>query len=56
MIDIVIIGLLVVILIFVIISVFKNINEANITERLGKLEVNMMKEMGDFKSDLRRFY
>ena len=54
MIDIVIIGLLVVILIFVIISVFKNINEANITERLGKLEVNMMKEMGDFKSDLSR--
>ena len=52
MIDIVIIGLLVVILIFVIISVFKNINESNITERLGKLEVSMTKEMGDFKSDL----
>ncbi len=54
MIDIIIIGLLVVILIFVIISVFKNINESNITERLGKLEVSMMKEMGDFKSDLSR--
>ena len=52
MIDIVIIGLLVIILIFVIISVFKNINESNITERLGKLEVSMTKEMGDFKSDL----
>ena len=30
----------------------KNINEAKITERLGKLEVNMIKEMSDFKSDL----
>ena len=54
MMDIIIIGLLVVILIFVVISLFKNINESNITERLGKLEVSMMKEMGDFKSDLSR--
>ncbi len=52
--DIIIIGLLVFILIFVVISLFKNINESNITERLGKLEVSMMKEMGDFKSDLSR--
>lgn len=50
----VIIGILIVILILVVISLFKNINESNITERLGKLEVNMMKEMGDFKSDLSR--
>ena len=34
--------------------IFKNINESNITERLGRLEVNLMKEMGDFKSDLSR--
>ena len=33
-------------------DLFKNINESNITERLGKLEVSMMKEMGDFKNDL----
>ena len=52
--DYVILGLLVVILIFVVISLFKNINESNITERLGRLEVNMMKEMGDFKNDLSR--
>ncbi len=52
--DYVIIGILVVILILVIISLFKNINESNITERLGRLEVNMMKEMGDFKNDLSR--
>lgn len=52
--DYIIIGLLIVILILVVISLFKNINESNITERLGRLEVNMMKEMGDFKSDLSR--
>ena len=43
-----------IILILVVVSLFKNINESNITERLGRLEVNMMKEMGDFKSDLSR--
>lgn len=52
--DYIIIGLLVVILVLVVISLFKNINESNITERLGRLEVNMMKEMGDFKNDLSR--
>lgn len=50
--DYIIVGLLVVILVLVVISLFKNINESNITERLGRLEVNMMKEMGDFKNDL----
>lgn len=52
--DYVILGILVIILILVVISLFKNINESNITERLGKLEVSMMKEMGDFKNDLSR--
>ncbi len=52
--DYIIIGLLVVILVLVVVSLFKNINESNITERLGRLEVNMMKELGDFKSDLTR--
>ena len=50
--DYIIVGLLVVILVLVVISLFKNINESNITERLGRLVVNMMKEMGDFKNDL----
>ena len=50
--DYVILVLLIVILILVVVSLFKNINESNITERLGRLEVNMMKEMGDFKNDL----
>ncbi len=46
----VIIGLLVLIIILVIFSISKNINESNITERLGKLETNLIKELGEFKS------
>ena len=46
--------LLVINIILGVISLFKNINESNITERLGKLEVSLMKEMGDFKNDLSR--
>ena len=52
--DYIIIGLLVVNLILIVVSLLKNINESNITERLGKLEVAMMKEMGNFKNDLSR--
>lgn len=37
-----------------VISIYKNINESHITERLGKLELSMTKEMGDFKNDLNR--
>ncbi len=50
----IIIGLLVINLIIAVISLFKNINESNITERLGKLEISMIKEMGEFKTDLSR--
>ena len=50
--DYIIIGILIVIVILVTISLFKNINEARITERLGKLEINMIKELGDFKDNL----
>lgn len=46
----IIIGLLVLIVILVIFSITKNINESNITERLGKLETSMIKELGEFKS------
>ena len=45
----IIIGLLVLIVVLVIFSISKNINESNITERLGKLETNMIKELGEFK-------
>lgn len=47
----VIIGLLVLIVILVTISLFKNINESNITERLGRFETNITKEIGNFKVD-----
>lgn len=46
----IIIGLLVVILIIGILSLSKNINESHITERLGKLETSVVKEIGEFKS------
>lgn len=50
----IIIFLLVLIIILNIISLTKNINESNITERLGKLETNMIKEISDFKDKLSR--
>ena len=48
----VIIGLLVVIIILNVITLFKNINESNITERLGKLETSFVREIGTFKNDM----
>ena len=50
----IIIGILIVILILVVISLFKNINEGKITERLGNFETNVTRELGDFKSDISR--
>lgn len=50
----IIIGLLVILLILVTVSLFKNINEGNITERLGKLENSITKELGEFKTDINR--
>lgn len=50
----IIIGLLVLLVILVTISLFKNINEGNITERLGRFETNITKEIGDFKNDFSR--
>lgn len=47
----VIVGLLVVVLIVSIISLTKNVNESNITERLGRLENSMIREISEFKSD-----
>ena len=41
MLDYIIIGVLIVILVLVIVSLFKNINEGKITERLGNLENNV---------------
>ena len=48
----VIIGLLIIILIITVISLSKNINEAHITERLGKLETEVIRNLRYFKSEL----
>ena len=50
--DYIILLLLIILIILVIISISKNINESNITERLGKLEVNTIKELSEFKNSL----
>ena len=47
----IIIGILVLLVVLVTISLFKNINEGNITERLGKLENNVTRDLYDFKND-----
>ena len=52
--DYIIIVLLIVLIILGVISLMKNINEAHITERIGKLETNVVKELSDFKSDFSR--
>ena len=41
--DLLIIILLVILIILAVVSLMKNINEAHITDRLGSLEVNMIK-------------
>lgn len=43
---------IIIIIILTIISLFKNINEARITERLGKLETTTIKEISNFKIDM----
>lgn len=52
--DYIIIGLLILIVILVIISILKNINESKITDRLGKLETSTIKELGDFQTNIVR--
>ncbi len=49
----IIVVFLVIILILVIIGLFKGVNESNITERLGKLEMGVIKELGEFKGSLK---
>lgn len=52
MIDYIIIGGIIIIIILVIIAISKNVNEANITERLGKLEIGTIKELSNFKENI----
>ncbi len=53
-----IISMLGIIIILLLINMFKKSNEAEITERLGKLELGLVKEIGEFKAsftnDLRK--
>ena len=50
MIDYIIIGLLIVLIILVIILLLKGNN--NLIEKLGKLELNTVKELSSFRNDL----
>ena len=50
--DYIIIVGIVVIIVLVIISIIKNVNESNITERLGKLETTTIKELSEFRMSL----
>ena len=43
---------IIIIIILIIIAIMKNVNESNITERLGKLETNTIKELASFKIDM----
>lgn len=52
MIEYFILGGIVPIVILLIIAIKKNINESNITERLGKLETTTIKEISNFKIDM----
>ena len=52
MIDYIIIALIVILIILVLIALKKNVNEAQITERLGKLEVTTIKELSDYRLEL----
>mgnify|MGYP004526641307 CR=1 FL=1 len=48
----IILGILIVIIVLIIILLFKGVNEANIIEKIGKIETNVVKELSDFKSGL----
>lgn len=48
----IVVGILIVILMLVLILLFKNGNESNITERLGKLETTTVKELGEFQNNI----
>ena len=52
MIDYIILAGIVIIIVLVIIAIIKNVNEAKITERLGKLETNTVKELSNFEIEL----
>ena len=50
--EVIIIVLLVIVIVLNVLSLIKNINESNITERLGKMETTVIKELGEFKINI----
>ena len=50
----IILALLLVILVLLVIIIFKNNNNSQTEEKINKLEVSMIKEIGDFKTDFSR--
>ena len=54
MIDFIIIILLIIVIILVIVAISKNVNEGKITERLGNLETNTVRELSSFQIDIMR--
>lgn len=48
---IILIGIIIIIILCTV-AIMKNVNESNITERLGKLETNTVKELSNFKLDM----
>lgn len=49
-----IITLLIIILMILMVLLFKNTKERIITERMGKLEIDLIRELGNFKNDIYR--
>ena len=52
MIDYIIISLLIIVIILLIFVLIKKVNESHITEKIGKVETNTIKELSEFKVDM----
>ena len=52
MMEYIILAGLIIIIILLIVILARKINEASITERIGKIETNTVKELSDFKIDM----
>lgn len=50
----IILGILIVILVLIVVILLKNNNNSNVEEKVSRLELNMIKEIGDFKTDFSR--
>ncbi len=50
----ILLGLLIVIIVLLIFLLFKGINESHIIEKIGNIETNVVKELGEFKNGLEK--